>query len=179
MGAAAGAPHGWRELRIGQRRDPGSPLEALHLLTCAPTGDFIEFFAEVDLLGALSACPGGDCSATHSSDAAACYPLKIEIFEPDRTTLGSSTWPSSSRYHRRHGTPASFSVSLSSLLALLLTAVNDFTAALCKQLGSFGPVLCNRILKRRIAHSVESVHVRSGREQVSNDFHLPSDSRCA
>ena len=53
--------------------------------------DFIEFFAEIDLLGALSACPGGDCSATHSSDAAACYPLKIEIFEPDRTALGSWT----------------------------------------------------------------------------------------
>ena len=32
-------------------------------------GDFIEFFAEIDLLGALSACPGGDCSATHSSEA--------------------------------------------------------------------------------------------------------------
>ena len=29
-------------------------------------GDFIEFFAEIDLLGALSACPGGDCSGTHS-----------------------------------------------------------------------------------------------------------------
>jgi len=42
-------------------------------------GDFIEFFAEINLLGALSACPGGDCSATHSSDVAACYPLKIEI----------------------------------------------------------------------------------------------------
>ena len=27
-------------------------------------GDFIEFFAEIDLLGALSACPGGDCGAT-------------------------------------------------------------------------------------------------------------------
>ncbi len=42
-------------------------------------GDFIEFLAEIDLLGALSACPGGDCSATHSSDAAACHALKIEI----------------------------------------------------------------------------------------------------
>ena len=27
-------------------------------------GDFIEFFAEIDLLGALSACPGGDCGST-------------------------------------------------------------------------------------------------------------------
>jgi uncharacterized protein YcgI (DUF1989 family) len=66
-------------------------------------GDFIEFFAEIDLLGALSACPGGDCSATHSSDEAVCYPLGIEIFEPDRTTLGTWTWPSPSAYHRGHG----------------------------------------------------------------------------
>ena len=38
-------------------------------------GDYLEFFAEIDLLGALSACPGGDCSSEHSSDVAKCYPL--------------------------------------------------------------------------------------------------------
>ena len=38
-------------------------------------GDFIEFFAEIDLLVALSACPGGDCGASHSDDTAKCYPL--------------------------------------------------------------------------------------------------------
>ncbi len=32
-------------------------------------GDYLEFFAEIDLLGCMSACPGGDCSAEHSSDA--------------------------------------------------------------------------------------------------------------
>ncbi|MGY0571554.1 urea carboxylase-associated family protein [Bradyrhizobium sp. RDM12] len=69
-------------------------------------GDFIEFFAEIDLLGALSACPGGDCSATHSSDAAACHPLKIEIFEPDRAMLEGRSWPSPSGYHRGHGADA-------------------------------------------------------------------------
>jgi uncharacterized protein YcgI (DUF1989 family) len=68
-------------------------------------GDFIELFAEIDLLGALSACPGGDCGATHSSDAAACYPLRVEIFEPDRATLAGWTFPAPSAYHRRHGTP--------------------------------------------------------------------------
>ncbi|MBV9978779.1 DUF1989 domain-containing protein [Bradyrhizobium sp.] len=73
-------------------------------------GDFIECFAEIDLLGALSACPGGDCSASHSSDAAACHPLRIEIFEPDRATLASWRWPSPSAYHRRHGAPARSSV---------------------------------------------------------------------
>ena len=45
-------------------------------------GDHIEFFAEIDLIGGLSACPGGDCSAEHSSDAAACHPLLVEIFAP-------------------------------------------------------------------------------------------------
>jgi uncharacterized protein len=66
-------------------------------------GDFIEFFAEIDLLGALSACPGGDCSATHSNDVAACHPLKIEIFEPNPASIAHWPWPSPSTYHRRHG----------------------------------------------------------------------------
>ena len=45
-------------------------------------GDYLEFFAEIDLIGGLSACPGGDCSSEHSSDTAACYPLLVEIFAP-------------------------------------------------------------------------------------------------
>jgi uncharacterized protein YcgI (DUF1989 family) len=45
-------------------------------------GDYIEFRAEMDLLGALSACPGGDCGSTHSSDVAECHPLLVEIFRP-------------------------------------------------------------------------------------------------
>ena len=36
--------------------------------------DYIEFFAEIDLLCGLSACPGGDCSSSHSSDSAAWLP---------------------------------------------------------------------------------------------------------
>ncbi|KLK89897.1 hypothetical protein AA309_28845 [Microvirga vignae] len=50
--------------------------------------DYLEFFAEVDLLGALSACPGGDCSSEHSSDAAACYPLVVEIYKAKRLPEG-------------------------------------------------------------------------------------------
>lgn len=46
-------------------------------------GDYLEFFAEIPLLGALSACPGGDCSSEHSSDEAACFPLLVEVFAPD------------------------------------------------------------------------------------------------
>lgn len=44
-------------------------------------GDFLEFFAEVDLLGVLSACPGGDCSAEHSSDTANCFPLQVSVYK--------------------------------------------------------------------------------------------------
>ncbi len=65
-------------------------------------GDYIEFFAEVDLLGALSACPGGDCSAEHSSDLAACFPLLVEVFRPE-TPLHNWQPPQASAYTRSHG----------------------------------------------------------------------------
>ncbi len=67
-------------------------------------GDYIEFFAEIDLLGALSACPGGDCSAEHSSDAAVCYPLRVEVFAPAEDALRGWHPPPSSTYDRSHGT---------------------------------------------------------------------------
>ena len=66
-------------------------------------GDYIEFFAEIDLLGALSACPGGDCSSTHSSDAAACHPLMVEIFAPADGALAGWQSPPPSGYDRSHG----------------------------------------------------------------------------
>src|SRR6202022_56654 len=66
-------------------------------------GDFIEFFAEIDLLGALSACPGGDCSATHSSDAAKCYPLQVKVFRPGEGSLAGWREPEKSQYSRGHG----------------------------------------------------------------------------
>jgi uncharacterized protein len=55
--------------------------------TPARPGDFIEFFAEIDLLGALSACPGGDCGDVHSSDAATCAPLLVEVYAPSALPL--------------------------------------------------------------------------------------------
>jgi uncharacterized protein YcgI (DUF1989 family) len=72
-------------------------------------GDFIEFFAEIDLLAALSACPGGDCSATHSSDTARCYPLKIEIYRPRAEDLAGWQPAEPNRYSRSHGAGKCFS----------------------------------------------------------------------
>ena len=66
-------------------------------------GDFLELFAEIDLLGALSACPGGDCRASHSSDAAACHPLKVEILRPAPGALDGWTSPSRNGYAGHHG----------------------------------------------------------------------------
>ncbi|NBR89746.1 MAG: DUF1989 domain-containing protein, partial [Rhodobacteraceae bacterium] len=66
-------------------------------------GDYLEFFAEIDLVGALSACPGGDCSSEHSSDAAQCYPLLVETFRPRDGALSGWEPAMASRYSRSHG----------------------------------------------------------------------------
>ncbi len=66
-------------------------------------GDYLEFFAEIDLLGGLSACPGGDCSAEHSSDRAACHPLLVEVFRPREGALASWNGPKKNSYDRSHG----------------------------------------------------------------------------
>jgi hypothetical protein len=66
-------------------------------------GDYLELFAEIDLLVGLSACPGGDCGASHSSDAARCHPLKIEILRPEPGSLGGWQPPQPNPYPRTHG----------------------------------------------------------------------------
>ncbi|MDP4993162.1 MAG: hypothetical protein NWQ37_18455, partial [Marivita lacus] len=66
-------------------------------------GDHLTFFAEIDLLGALSACPGGDCSAEHTSDAAACYPLRVEVLQPAAGALERWVPPQVNGYDRSHG----------------------------------------------------------------------------
>ena len=66
-------------------------------------GDHLDFFAEIDLLGGLSACPGGDCSAEHSSDTTACHPLLVEVFAPEEGALEGWSQPKVSGYDRSHG----------------------------------------------------------------------------
>ena len=66
-------------------------------------GDFLEFFADTDLLGVLSACPGGDCGSEHSSDAAKCYPLKVSIWDVDKKFLKGINPSTTSNYNRNHG----------------------------------------------------------------------------
>lgn len=66
-------------------------------------GDYLEFFAEIDLLGALSACPGGDCRSSHSSDIAQCHPLEVAVYKPQERDLSAWHPPQPNGYSRTHG----------------------------------------------------------------------------
>ncbi|GGI27644.1 MULTISPECIES: urea carboxylase-associated family protein [Bradyrhizobium] len=66
-------------------------------------GDFIEFFAEINLLGALSACPGGDCGPRVPGQTPKCYPLKVEILRPAKGALNGWKSPEPSPYKGKHG----------------------------------------------------------------------------
>ncbi|MGB7318240.1 MAG: DUF1989 domain-containing protein [Planktotalea sp.] len=66
-------------------------------------GDYLELFAEINLIAALSACPGGDCSSQHSSDTAQCHPLLIEVFAPAQGALAEWSSPQKNGYSQSHG----------------------------------------------------------------------------
>ena len=66
-------------------------------------GDYLEFFAETDLLGALSTCPGGDCGSSHSDDSTPCYPLQVDIYRSNSKRLTSWTRAVNNGYSRTHG----------------------------------------------------------------------------
>jgi uncharacterized protein YcgI (DUF1989 family) len=74
----------------------------------AKVGDFIEFFAEIDLLAALSVCPHGDMSKPVWGPGAGdgldiCRPLAIEVWQPDPALLAGWTSPAPSDYRGGHG----------------------------------------------------------------------------
>jgi uncharacterized protein len=74
----------------------------------ARKGDFFEFFAEIDLLCAISTCPGGDLSIPlWGPDAAdpvsVCRPLGVEVFQPDAALLEGWHSPEVADYRGMHG----------------------------------------------------------------------------
>src|SRR5699024_2812260 len=74
----------------------------------ARKGDYLEFFAEIDLLCALSCCPGGDLSVDlWGPDAKdpleTCNPLAVEIYALDRERLAGWEPPETAPYRGRHG----------------------------------------------------------------------------
>ena len=66
-------------------------------------GDYIEFYAEQDLVGVLSSCPGGDCSTEHSSSKASCFPLKVSKWKSFDKNLRDLKIIPPSLYDSKHG----------------------------------------------------------------------------
>ena len=74
----------------------------------AKIGDHLEFFAEIDLLCALSTCPGGDLSVPlWGRDARdpidVCRPLAVEVYALDPILLDGWKSPESPAYKGAHG----------------------------------------------------------------------------
>jgi len=76
--------------------------------SAARQGDFIEFFAEIDVLCAISVCPHGDLSVpvwgpAASDPLATCHPLGVEVWEPAPDLLAGWKSPPPSDYRGAHG----------------------------------------------------------------------------
>lgn len=70
----------------------------------ARRGDFLEMFAEIDLLVALSTCPQGDVSvACGSGNQPTCYPLGAQIFRLPKEFLDGWEQPTPNGYAGFHG----------------------------------------------------------------------------
>ena len=74
----------------------------------AKPGDHFEFFAEIDLLVALSTCPGGDLSVPlwgpdAQDPTAFCHPIGVEVWTVPGELLEGWNEPVSPPYAGRHG----------------------------------------------------------------------------
>ncbi|WP_030266561.1 urea carboxylase-associated family protein [Streptomyces violens] len=74
----------------------------------ARPGDHFEFFAELDLLCALSTCPGGDLSVPMWGPDAhdpveVCHPIGVEVYKVDPELLAGWQQPERAAYRNLHG----------------------------------------------------------------------------
>lgn len=110
------APHGLTEfdvhdvLNVFQCTGLNSDDQYFMKASPARPGDAIEFFAEIDLLCALSTCPGGDLSVPLWGPEArdpidVCRPLGIEILSLDAALLEGWSSPEPAAYAGNHGLP--------------------------------------------------------------------------
>ncbi len=88
----------------------GLNQDDLYFMRASPArqGDFLEFFAEIDLLCALSTCPGGDLSVPlWGPDAedplSVCRPLGVEVYRLLPTLLDGWRPPEVAAYRGNHG----------------------------------------------------------------------------
>ena len=74
----------------------------------AKQGDYFEFFAEIDLLCAISTCPHGDLSVQVWGEDAGdpidtCHPLGVEVYQPEPGLLMGWQSPPTADYQGIHG----------------------------------------------------------------------------
>src|SRR3989441_12785476 len=84
------------------------PVHEIYFMEPSPAkkGDFFEFFAEIELLCAVSTCPIGDlsqwaCRADATAPVANGRPLRLEAAELDATLLEG--WSADNAVGVRHG----------------------------------------------------------------------------
>ena len=108
------APHGLTELDVHDVLNvfqcTGLNRADKYFMRASPAkkDDHIEFFAEIDLLCALSTCPGGDLSVPlWGPDARdpieVCRPLGVEVWKIDKAVLEDWKPPQSPPYKGAHG----------------------------------------------------------------------------
>lgn len=95
---------------------PADTFRQYFMKACpAEKGSYIEFFAEMDILAALSTCPGGDLSIRMWGDdvpeggdptLSVCRPLQVDVFKLSDDTLKSWEPFNSDTYHGEHGLKA-------------------------------------------------------------------------
>lgn len=88
----------------------GLNIEDEYFMKTSPAqrGDYFEFFAEIDLLVALSTCPGGDLSVPmfgpNAGDAlSVCRPLGVEVYRLGDQLLEGWEQPEPAAYAGQHG----------------------------------------------------------------------------
>lgn len=107
-------PHGLTEFDVHDVLNifqvTGLNHDDLYFMKACPAkpGDYLEFFAEIDLLCALSTCPGGDLSLPMWGPDAkdpleVCRPLGVEIYRLDDSLLEGWKQPERAPYHGLHG----------------------------------------------------------------------------
>ena len=88
----------------------GLNADDMYFMSASPAraGDYIEFFAEIDLLCALSACPGGDLSVPlwgpeAQDPLSVCRPLGVEVYDLPPALLEGWSSPPRAAYAGLHG----------------------------------------------------------------------------
>jgi uncharacterized protein len=108
------APHGLTEFDVHDVLNvfqcTGLNLNDQYFMKACPAkkGDYLEFFAEIDLLCALSTCPGGDLSLPMWGPDArdpleVCRPLGVEVYQLAPQMLDGWSSPEVPPYRGLHG----------------------------------------------------------------------------